>query len=378
MAAIACTLRDKTGTLTASGTSAYTLALAQTITDYSRHFEVAFFVGSQNTGPSTLSINGLAPKRLLRRHNRELGPGDLTPFVLYRALYIGGIDAYIITSPEIAAPGTIRMQAGQDPDPGWLPCDGRQVSRSDYRALLDAIGYTFGAGDGSTTFNVPDMRGRAPFGTDGGTNRLTGAGGLGGNLGNAGGAETVTLTTAQMPSHSHNGTAQAGGGTAGGTTGPAGDHDHGGQVGAAGAHGHGVTIDQGGSHGHNGTAGQAGGEPRAFSFTTANANIAAAGASFPFVADISVDGTFPNSRTTSPQAGHTHPVSIPQSGDHTHTGSVTNAGDHQHGIPGVGTHTHSLPAAAAHTHPLTINNTGDGQAHANVPPGLVVQFVIKT
>lgn len=70
------------------------------------------------------------------------------------------------------------------------------------------IGTTYGAGDGTTTFNVPDLRGRVIAGVDnmGGTaaSRLTAGGsGVAGTLGAAGGAETHTLTETQMPSHSH-------------------------------------------------------------------------------------------------------------------------------------------------------------------------------
>ena len=88
-------------------------------------------------------------------------------------------------------------------------CYGQAVSRTTYADLFTAIGTTYGSGDGSTTFNVPDLRGRAVAGQDdmGGTsaNRLTNqSGGLNGDtLGATGGAETHTLTTAQIPSHSH-------------------------------------------------------------------------------------------------------------------------------------------------------------------------------
>ncbi len=377
MAAVASLLRDTTSTLTAAGTTAYTLTLNQTIAGYGSHFEVAFFVASANTGPATLSVNGLASKRILRRFNRELGPGDLTPFIIYRALYIGVFDAYIITSPEIAAPGKIDLQAGSDADPGWLPCDGRAVSRVAYAALLSRIGFTFGVGDGSTTFNLPDLRGRAPFGADAGAGRLSGAGGLGGGIGSTGGAETVALSVAQMPGHSHTGTAQAAGATDASTTGPAGDHNHGGQTDAAGKHGHPVTIDQGGSHNHTGSTATAGGEARKFSFAYGSANINAPGSSAQFVTDINVSGTFSNERQTSGDPGHSHGVTIDQGGAHGHTGTASAVDDHRHGIPGSGTHTHPLPAAAAHTHPLAIDNNGGGLAHSNVPPGLVVQFVIK-
>lgn len=92
---------------------------------------------------------------------------------------------------------------------GWLECAGQAISRSTYAALFLAIGTTHGAGDGSTTFNVPDARGRVVFGKDNmngsAANRLTsGAGGVNGAaLGAVGGSETVTLTEAQMPSHTH-------------------------------------------------------------------------------------------------------------------------------------------------------------------------------
>ena len=91
------------------------------------------------------------------------------------------------------------------------------MSRTTYAALFTAISITYGAGDGSTTFNLPDLRGRAAFGVDnmGGTaaNRITsgGSGISGTTLGASGGSETVTLTTAQMPAHTHTVTAMSGG-----------------------------------------------------------------------------------------------------------------------------------------------------------------------
>lgn len=376
MAAVACLLRDTNGSLSASGTNAYVLAFNQTIGDLSRPFEVAFFVSSENTtGSPTLSVNGTQACLILRRFGLGLGPGDLTPDTLYRALYVPRLGAYVLISPEIAGPGTIRPQAGPFVEPGWLPCDGRTLSRSTYDALFFRIGGFYGADDAANTFNLPDLRGRTLFGVDGGANRLTGAGGLGGGLGSNGGSETVALTPGQMPSHSHTGTAQAGGGTDGGTTGPAGDHDHGGQVGAAGAHGHGITINSGGAHSHSGTANTAGGEARKFSFAAGGLT---PGGAAQYVADINAENVFENPRQTSGDPGHQHNVSIPSGGEHAHTGSVTPASDHQHGISGSGTHTHTLPAAAAHTHLLAIDSTGGGQAHGNIPPGLVIQFVIKT
>lgn len=105
--------------------------------------------------------------------------------------------------------GTMIDFAGGTIPAGWLECAGQAISRTTYAALFLAIGTTHGAGDGSTTFNVPDARGRVVFGKDNmngsAANRLTsGAGGVNGAaLGAVGGSETVTLAEAQMPSHSH-------------------------------------------------------------------------------------------------------------------------------------------------------------------------------
>lgn len=105
--------------------------------------------------------------------------------------------------------GTVLPFAGAAAPNGWLLCYGQAVSRTDYAILFGIIGTTFGAGDGSTTFNLPDLRGRVPAGKDnmGGTpaNRLTtaGSGVDGPTLGAAGGSQAHTLTTAQMPTHAH-------------------------------------------------------------------------------------------------------------------------------------------------------------------------------
>ena len=95
-------------------------------------------------------------------------------------------------------PGSITPYASAVAPNGWLPCDGRAISRSGHPALFAAIGTVWGAGDGNTTFHLPDLRRRT----------LVGAGGagtptLGNSVGNRGGAETHTLSTGEMPSHSH-------------------------------------------------------------------------------------------------------------------------------------------------------------------------------
>lgn len=130
--------------------------------------------------------------------------------------------------------GSMTGYGGTTAPAGWLLCDGSAISRTTYASLFTAIGTTFGVGDGSSTFNIPDLRGRVIAGQDdmGGSaaSRLTtaGSGVDGATLGAVGGSETHTLTTAQLASHSHGltaydavpGTAAIGSGTGSPLAGP--------------------------------------------------------------------------------------------------------------------------------------------------------------
>ena len=109
--------------------------------------------------------------------------------------------------------GAVLPYAGSSAPTGFLLCYGQAISRSTYADLFSAISTTYGTGDGSSTFNVPDLRGRVVAGQDdmGGSSgdNLTGlSGGVNGDtLGATGGSETHTLITAEIPSHSHTVTA---------------------------------------------------------------------------------------------------------------------------------------------------------------------------
>ena len=115
-----------------------------------------------------------------------------------------GTNAYRTGSPSdsVFQAGDLKPCASANAQNGWLICYGQAVSRTTYAALFAAIGVSFGNGDGSTTFNVPDYRGNAIVGADnmGGTaaGRLTGY-----TIGVMGGEQNHTLSIGEMPSHNH-------------------------------------------------------------------------------------------------------------------------------------------------------------------------------
>lgn len=99
---------------------------------------------------------------------------------------------------DMPAIGDIKMVGGAI-GPKWLECDGTAVSRSSYGALFAYLGTAWGPGDGSSTFNLPDLRGRAPIGVGAGSGLTARA------LAEVGGVEAVSLTGAQsgVPAHQH-------------------------------------------------------------------------------------------------------------------------------------------------------------------------------
>ena len=101
-----------------------------------------------------------------------------------------------IDTTNLVPTGAVLSYAGATAPTGFLISDGSAISRSEYSGLFTAIGTTFGVGDGTTTFNIPDMRGRVPVGVLGGDSNF-------GSLNSSGGAKTHTLTTGEMPNHRH-------------------------------------------------------------------------------------------------------------------------------------------------------------------------------
>ena len=156
----------------------------------------------------------------ISNNSTGLRPGVCTSTTRPTAPYVGQLifetDTFVLKywtgstwQGAVSAPaGTMDLYAGSTAPTGWLLAYGQAVSRTTYADLFAVLSTTYGAGDGSTTFTLPDMRGRVPAGLDnmGGTaaSRLTSTVLTASNtLGATGGTQTHTMTSAEMPSHTH-------------------------------------------------------------------------------------------------------------------------------------------------------------------------------
>jgi microcystin-dependent protein len=179
--------------------------------------------------------------------------------------------------------GMISPFAGNTAPNGWLICDGQEISRTTYAGLFAVIGLTYGS-TSSTTFKVPDMRGRLPLAVNATY-----------SLGNTGGSEQTTLSAANLPPHTH-----------GGTTETNGSHNHSGSANSGGSHSHTIT-DPGHTHywGYNSST-------IGYTWTTWGGS----------------SGWTENRATTS--SSSTTGISINDGGSHTHTLSINDNGGHAH------------------------------------------------
>ena len=219
--------------------------------------------------------------------------------------------------------GDIKMTGRTSAPSGWQICDGTAISRTSFKRLFDAIGTAYGVGDGSTTFNIPDMRQRFPLGkADSGT---------GVNLGDSGGqidhVHTGPSHSHTMPTHTH---ASGGYGTV-----STGSHDHGG-----------TTNNRTVSHTHQ-------------------LVYKSAGASDTFHGSSQHD--------TSVKRHFTDGAGL-NDGEDTNSGTTTS---HDHVIPNQGNHSHGVTGTSAATDPGDTNSAGTGNTGTKNPPFLTVLFVIK-
>jgi microcystin-dependent protein len=271
--------------------------------------------------------------------------------------------------------GLVSMFAGATAPAGWLTCDGAAVSRTAYANLFNVVGTIYGIGDGTTTFNLPNLKGRVPVGRD--TTQVEFD-----TLGETGGAKTHTLGVTEMPSHTHSQT---------GHTHTVGDtgHTHG-----QGGHTHSVT-DNGHIHtqvphnhtqpahghtvsdlGHNHTQ-----DPHTHSllydmifetgtnrsgFTSGGPN-STSGATVSATPTNNTATTGISVGTTTPQAlGLTQP-SINSADANISLGTTT--------PPAISSATTGVTVGT--TTPPALGNTGGGAAHNNLQPYVVMNYIIK-
>ena len=228
--------------------------------------------------------------------------------------------------------GEVRMWAGVNIPSTWLECDGAAYLRSAYPALFSEIGTTYGAGDGSTTFNVPDFRGRAPIGVGTGSGLTVRA------RGDKVGVESVTLTALESGVQTHNhGLASH--------THTMGSHTHAGTSSGPSTN----TSDAGGvDHTHGTSAG--GG-----SFITNGPG----GIIYSFAAGSTSTFSSATATTGASAFSHTHTL-----GNHTHTLTTGGPSTNTTGGPSA-TNTSDATASAA------------TNAHQNMQPSLGIRFIIK-
>jgi microcystin-dependent protein len=106
------------------------------------------------------------------------------------------IGTLLLAFSDLYSPtGAVTNFAGATAPSGWLMCDGSAVDRTTYDDLFAIVSTIYGAGNGTTTFNLPDMRGKVPVGKA--------ASGTFNNLNNTGGEENHTLSVGEMPAHAH-------------------------------------------------------------------------------------------------------------------------------------------------------------------------------
>lgn len=274
---------------------------------------------------------------------------------------------YIVptAAPVASVPsGSVTAFAGAAAPSGWLMCNGSAVSRTTFADLFAVIGTTYGVGDSSTTFNLPNLNGRVPAGFDVTQSEFD-------FLGKTGGAKTHTLTVNEMPSHTHTqnshshtgSTNDAGFHNHTATATDGGSHTHTADIGTVGNHSH--TIDSGGSHAHSYSVG-----------TTASTVASVSGTGVSSTLGQRQTSALTRSETTGSAGAHTH-GGTNNGGGHGHTITIDSGGSHSHSI--------SVDSNGTHSHTVTVNsqiavnqNTGGGLAHSIMQPYIVLNYMIKT
>lgn len=228
--------------------------------------------------------------------------------------------------------GVITQFAGATAPGGWLLCDGAAVSRTSYSALFAVIGTTYGSGDGSTTFNLPNLKGRIPIGLDATQAEFDALGGVGGS-------KTHTLSVAEMPYHNHGM-----------------NHTHTMYHSHSMDHGHNTRVGSN-SHNHSGSVGNSAvaGDYSSSTYTGEGSRI--------------MPGRHNSGRFSAIIQGstHAHPLTI-NSNTHSHSVSVYNYS----GSTGGSSSSSTSGASSTST-----GSTGSGAAHNNLQPYITLNYIIK-
>lgn len=220
MAAIAKYRDDIAGAIVTGGTAtAYTVTSYQVFSSLSAMDGklIAFSPHTTNTAGSpavSLNVDGLGAKSLQVSPGVELPAGFLVSGSPYVALYNALNGVFYLQNSfgnpySIPIGGSLDFWGSTAPNSSFALMYGQAISRTTYSVLFGLFSTTYGVGDGSSTFNIPDLRGRISAGKDdmGGSaaSRLTSTyfGGTATTLGAVGGLESHTLTTAQLAAHSH-------------------------------------------------------------------------------------------------------------------------------------------------------------------------------
>jgi microcystin-dependent protein len=220
MASAAAFRDDISGAIATGGTStAYTVTSYQ-VFDSLAHLNgqmIAFTPHTTSGGTVTLNVDGLGAKPLRSAPSVELPTGMLVQGTPYVAVYNSSDAAFYLQnffSPAYMIPvgGFLPFSATTPPNSSFVLPYGQAISRTTYSTYFSLVNTQYGAGDGSTTFNVPDLRGRVIAGLDnmGGSaaSRLSSTSITSGGpttLGGSGGADTKTLTTANLPPYTPSG-----------------------------------------------------------------------------------------------------------------------------------------------------------------------------
>jgi microcystin-dependent protein len=213
MASLAGYRDDIAGAIATGGTStAYTVTSYQVFNSLANMANqvIAFTPHTTNGATVTLNVDGLGAKPLRSAPSVELTAGVLIEGTPYTALYNNSDAVWYLhnfhVNPYVVPLGGMLDYTGSTaPNSAFVLPYGQAISRTTYSAYFTLVSTTYGVGDGSTTFNVPDLRGRVVAGKDdmGGSsaNRLTDADdGLNGDtLGDTGGGETQTLAQTNLP-----------------------------------------------------------------------------------------------------------------------------------------------------------------------------------